>query len=58
VSEDLSDIYPRKVNYYPASGKVRMKKLRALHNNTIVNREFEYKEDIAAKPQQGDVELF
>lgn len=38
-SEDIGDIYPRKVNYYPTSGRVRAKKLRALYSGDIAQRE-------------------
>lgn len=39
IAEDLGDVYPRKVLYFPLTGKVRVKKLRTMHNNTIVERE-------------------
>lgn len=58
LSEDLGDIYPRKVMYFPASGQLRVKKLRSLHNNTIVERESAYMHELEDKPVKGDVELF
>lgn len=58
VSEDLGDIYPRMVVYFPATGKVRVKRLRSLHNNTIAAQESQYLESIREKPVSGDVELF
>ena len=58
VGEDLGDIYPRKVNYYPATGRVRMKKLKHLHNDTVLRREEAYQHDIADKPVEGEIELF
>jgi len=58
TSEDVGDIYPRKVIYYPATGRVRLKKLKDLHNDTLVQREQAYRKDIADKPVAGDVELF
>ena len=36
IAEDVGDIHPRKVYYLPSLGKVRMQKLRALHNDTIL----------------------
>ena len=39
VAEDLNDIYPRKVYFFPLTGKVLVKKLKQLNNNTLVNRE-------------------
>ncbi|VAX13912.1 Chemotaxis protein CheD [hydrothermal vent metagenome] len=58
LSEDVGDIYPRKVMYFPATGKVKLKKLRNMHNNTIVEREMHYRSKIIEKPVTGDVELF
>ncbi len=40
--EDLGDIYPRKVIYFPDSGRARVKKLRTMHNDTILTREKSY----------------
>jgi len=56
--EDLGGPYPRKVVFYPLTGKAFVKRLRVLHNETIVEREQEYLHDIDAKPVQGSVELF
>ena len=58
VSEDLGDVFPRMVVYFPATGKVRVKRLRSLHTNTIAAQEAQYLETIKEKPVSGDVELF
>ncbi|GIZ52645.1 chemoreceptor glutamine deamidase CheD [Noviherbaspirillum aridicola] len=58
VAEDLNDIYPRKVYFFPRSGKVLVKKLRQLNNNTLVNREQDYANRLLSTPVAGDVELF
>ncbi|MEJ2572579.1 MAG: chemoreceptor glutamine deamidase CheD [Gammaproteobacteria bacterium] len=58
ISEDLGDIYPRKVIYFPATGKVRVKKLRRRHAGLIVGREGEYMEQLKKRPTHGSVELF
>ncbi len=58
VAQDLIDVYPRKVHYFPRSGKVLVKKLRNIHNETIYARETEYKARIARDGLAGDVELF
>ncbi len=39
LNESVGDIYPRKVIYIPATGKVWVKRLKHLHNDTIVRRE-------------------
>jgi chemotaxis protein CheD len=58
LARDLGDIYPRKVYYTPATGKLFVKKLRSLHNNTIVERETQYLDRLQHKPIEGSVELF
>ncbi|MDH3326336.1 MAG: chemoreceptor glutamine deamidase CheD [Gammaproteobacteria bacterium] len=58
VSEDVGDNYPRKVIYFPASGKALLKKMRSLHNDTVVSRERDYMKGLDVKPDQGDIELF
>jgi chemotaxis protein CheD len=58
LSHDLGDIYPRKVYYTPSTGKMLVKKLRSLHNNTIAERETRYLHEIEVVPVQGEVELF
>ena len=58
AAEDLGDIFPRKVVYDPISGKVQIKKLRKLHNETVAQREQGYLETIIEAPAAGDIELF
>ncbi|WP_050462284.1 chemoreceptor glutamine deamidase CheD [Herbaspirillum autotrophicum] len=58
VAEDLNDIYPRKVYFFPRTGKVLVKKLKQLHNNTLVNREQDYANKLTTKPVGGAVDLF
>lgn len=58
AGEEVGDIYPRKVYYNPLTGKVRVKKLKAMHNNTIVERENAYIEELGQEAVAGEVELF
>jgi len=58
MSQDLGDIYPRKVIYFPKTGKVGMKKIQDLHNDTIAQRDRQYSRKIKDAPVEGDVELF
>jgi chemotaxis protein CheD len=58
AASDLGGNYPRKVLYDPLSGKVLMKKLRTLHNDTIVQRESRYLAELQQQPLAGEVELF
>ena len=58
VAEDLNDVWPRKVYFFPRTGKVLVKKLKQLHNNTLVNREQDYAHKLVTKPVSGAVDLF
>lgn len=58
VAEDVGDIFPRMVVYFPATGKVRVKRLRSLHNNTILEEENRYLSTVESKPVCGEIELF
>lgn len=58
VAESLLDIYPRKIYFFPASGRVMLKKLRHANNDTIIEREAEYGARLKHADIQGDVELF
>ena len=58
LSHDLGDIYPRKIIYFPKTGKVRMKKIQDLHNDTIARRESRYLNVLKNEPVGGEVELF
>ena len=57
-SEDVGDIYPRKLIFFPATGKVLMKRIKHLHNDTILQREKDYRTEITRQPVSGSVELF
>ncbi|MBP0596940.1 chemoreceptor glutamine deamidase CheD [Herbaspirillum sp. LeCh32-8] len=58
VAEDLNDIWPRKVYFFPRTGKVLVKKLKQLHNNTLADREKAYASKLVTKPVSGAVDLF
>jgi chemotaxis protein CheD len=58
AAQDLLDIYPRKVYYFPGTGLVRVKKLKQVHNDTIIIREAEYNTRLQYAKLEGDVELF
>lgn len=58
LAENVGEIYPRKVIYMPSSGKALVKRLKHLHNDTILKREHDYQTEITKKPVTGDVELF
>jgi chemotaxis protein CheD len=58
AAQDLMGLYPRKVYFFPASGRVMVRKLKSVHNNTIVEREREYGSRLKSTEIAGDVELF
>ena len=59
LAEDLLDIYPRKIYFFPAQGKVMVKKLMRLHNDTIIQREQEHSMRLRNKRYASDdVDLF
>ncbi|ALO34949.1 chemotaxis protein CheD [Colwellia sp. MT41] len=57
-SSDIGDIYPRKVIFEPCSGRVFIKRLDNLHNDTIIRRESDYRSQINKKEVSGDIEIF
>jgi len=58
VSQDLNGDYPRKVYYFPKTGRVLLKKMATLHNDTLIQREKSYFKNIEDKPVGGEVDLF
>lgn len=58
ASEDLEGDYPRRIHYYPVTGKVMMRKLKRREDLVVVEEEARYKRAIAAKPIEGNIELF
>ena len=58
LAEDLNDIYPRKVYFFPRTGKVLVKKLMQAHNDTLAKRELEYSSRLRVAPVGGEIDLF
>ncbi|MGX8883548.1 chemoreceptor glutamine deamidase CheD [Methylovorus sp. SPW-M1] len=58
TGEDLNDIYPRKVYFFPKTGKVLVKKLKQLNNYTLIKREETYASRLKTDSVGGEVELF
>lgn len=56
--EDVGDIYPRMVVYFPLTGLVRVKRLQPMHVESIVVQEKKYMKSVADKPVAGNIELF
>lgn len=58
LAEDLNDIHPRKVYFFPRSGRVLVKKIKELNNNTLANRDQDYASKLQVSKVAGQVELF
>ena len=58
LARDLLGDLPRKVYYFPKTGKVLVKKLQSLPNDTIIIREQEYNERLTHSRIEGDIEIF
>jgi len=58
TAQDLYDVCPRKVYFFPRSGKVLVKKLALLRNDTLQTRERDYLAALKDSPAAGEVEIF
>jgi len=56
--EDLGGLHPRKVLYFPLSGRVLVKKLPISKNNEVSQIEINYQHSIEQKPVAGEIDLF
>lgn len=58
VAKDLLDSHPRKIYYFPVSGRVLVRKLRRVHNDTLFIREKDYRSRLQSSTVGGEIELF
>ncbi len=59
VATDLLGDFPRKLYQFPETGEVKVRKLKTMHNTTIIDRESEYRVKIKQTATKGgDVDLF
>jgi chemotaxis protein CheD len=58
VSEDLGGNYPRKVMYFPASGRVLLRKMPTAADRVVARRERAYQLWMATTPIAGELDLF
>jgi chemotaxis protein CheD len=61
LASDLLDVWPRKVYLFPTTGRVLVRKLKTLNNDTIATREMSYSSQlkkVEAAKAGGDIELF
>lgn len=58
VAEDLGETCPRKVIYFPQTGRVLVMRLAAALNRDELEAERTYQQSLRSKPVAGDIELF
>lgn len=58
TSEDVGGRRPRKIHYYPVSGRARVKQIASMHNQTLYEREQEYLTSVTKDTLAGKVEIF
>jgi chemotaxis protein CheD len=58
LAEDLNDVHPRKVYFFPKTGKVLVKKLMQTQNDTVAKRELDYAKRLKVEPVGGAIDLF
>lgn len=57
VSQDLKDVHPRRVAFFPYSGRALCKHLKQA-DSALIAEEQSYSASLTKKPVAGDVELF
>ncbi len=58
LASDLGDVYPRQVQFFPRTGRVRVRLLRRSDDVKLVAAERGYLKRLANHPINGEVELF
>lgn len=58
AAEDVGGNKPRKIQYFPKTGRARVKILNSRHNDTLSRRESSYIDTINNTPVGGRIDLF
>lgn len=58
VSEDLGDVHPRQVRYFPRTGRMQVRRLATPLARVTSEREAAYQAQLREEPMTGDIELF
>jgi chemotaxis protein CheD len=58
ASADLEGDHPRRIHYFPETGKVMMRKLRRRDDMKIIAEEAQYTKTINTQPVEGEIDLF
>lgn len=56
--QDLYDVYPRRVHYFPKTGRVMVKRLPSAIDKDVLASEKLYRARLKESPTEGSVELF
>ena len=56
--EDLEGDTPRRVHYFPVTGRVMLRKLNRREDLQVIDDETRYRREIAAQPVEGAIDLF
>lgn len=57
-ASDLFDVFPRRVHYFPQSGRVMVKRLASARDADVIKSEKLYSTRLHSSPTLGSVELF
>jgi chemotaxis protein CheD len=57
-ASDLGDVYPRQIQFFPHTGRARVRLLRRQDDVALVADEPVYLKRLAKDPIKGEVELF
>jgi len=58
ASEDVGETCPRHVQYFPLTGRVRVRHLNSRHSDDVVSHEQKYLTGLEQKPVAGEIDLF
>jgi chemotaxis protein CheD len=58
AAQDLGGIQPRKLVYFPATGRARVMRLPAIENRGVADRELYYLQHLRETPDEDQVEIF
>ena len=58
AAQDLQDVHPRKIYFFPDTGKVQVKRLNLAREDAVQRREREYFKQVSQSAAGGDVEIF
>lgn len=58
AAQDLGGLHPRRIHYYPATGRVVRRILAGSENSSIARQENEYAGRLSSRKVAGDIELF